>query len=94
LFVEGVGSNNCVGASYVDTTSTSVTRVESENCNTGPCSSTWSSCLVLTNPGNVCTADCGGGTQEERSDCLDAEEMWSTLCEGMNILCEQMMLLY
>jgi len=93
LFVEGVGSNNCVGASYVDTTNTSVTRVESENCNTGPCSSTWSSWTVLSSPGNVCTAYCGGGTQVQRSNCLDAEEMWSTLCEGMNTLCEQMMLL-
>jgi len=93
LFVEGVGSNNCVGASYVDTTNTSGTRVESENCNTGPCSLTWSSWIALFNPENMCTADCGGGTQEERSYCFDEEEMWSTLCEGMNTLCEQMMLL-
>jgi len=59
-----------------------VIRQEIENCNTEPCPPTWSSWTVLTSPEYMCTASCGGGTVEQRSNCLNAEEMWSTLCEG------------
>jgi len=60
------------------------TRQETINCNTVPCPPTWSNWFIVSNTLlDWCSAPCGGGTAEERSNCFVAEEMLlSTLCEG------------
>ena len=73
--LKGVSSTTCVGSDHVEGTE----RTDYEYCNTEPCP-VWTDWRPLS--GNQCSAPCGGGTIEERMDCVLADETPVTTCNG------------
>ena len=70
-----VPSTTCVGSNHTGST----TRTQYEDCNTEPCPvwTDWDPLSVV-----QCNASCGGGTIEERSNCVLADETLVTTCNG------------
>ena len=73
--LKDVPSTTCVGSNHTAGT----TRTEYEECNTEPCP-VWTDWRPLS--GVQCSASCGGGTIEERSNCVLADETPVTTCNG------------
>ena len=76
ILLKGYASTTCVGSNH-DAGGT--TRMEYEDCNTEPCP-VWANWVRLS--GVQCSADCGGGTIEERLFCVLADGNQVTTCDG------------
>ena len=70
-----VSSTTCTGSNHAGGT----TRTGYEDCNTEPCP-VWANWNPLS--GFQCSAPCDGGTIEERSNCVLADETPVTTCDG------------
>ena len=73
--LKDVPSTTCIGSNHAGGT----TRTEYENCNTEPCP-VWNNWELWS--GAQCSAPCDGGTIEERSICVLADETPVTTCDG------------
>ena len=65
----------CIGGNHTGGT----TRTAYENCNIEPCP-VWTNWSPLS--GDQCSVTCGGGTIEERSYCVVADETPVATCDG------------
>ena len=73
--LKDVPSTTCIGSNHVGGT----TRTGYEDCNTEPCP-VWTDWYPFS--GAQCSAPCGGGMIEERSNCILADETPVTTCDG------------